>query len=42
MTTEVAQDEPIPLASVSLEDSLTVVREWLSLSGNTALSATNG
>lgn len=42
MTTKVAQDEPIPLASVSLEDSLTVVREWLSLSGNTALSATSG
>lgn len=34
MTGDVAQDEPIPLASVSLDESKTVVREWRALSGN--------
>jgi len=34
MTADVAQDEPIPLSSVSLDTSMTVVQEWLAMTGN--------
>lgn len=34
VTRAVAQDDPIPLASVQLDESKTVVREWRVLSGN--------
>ncbi len=33
MTAPVAQDDPIPLSSVSLDESKTVVREWRSMHG---------
>ena len=33
MTTDVAQDQPIPLTAVSLDESTTVVREWRAMHG---------
>ena len=33
MTSDVAQDEPIPLSAVALDESKTVVREWRSMHG---------
>ncbi len=36
MTAPVAQDEPIPLSAVKLDESRTIVREWRNMHGTTA------